>query len=178
MSESQSPDPILNVVQKGIKGDIRALLEEERLRGALLLTLAGIDTMAFLGMEKGKTGVSRSDYVEWADQYIEFQCSNQVSGLELYAARCAALHNYSTESRLSREGDCREIGWMSESTPAVRYNSEVREDLVLVSIPALSNCFFEGVDAFLVDVYSDDQRAEIADERFQKIMHTRPVSED
>lgn len=175
MSERQSPDPILNVVNKGIKGDIRALLDDGRLRGALLLTLAGIDTMAFLDMEEGNKDVSRSDYVEWVERYIEFQCTSQVSGLELYAARCAALHKYSTESRLSRQGDCREIGWMSESTPAVRYDPEVSEDLVLVSIPALSRCFFEGVDTFLIDVYSSNKRAEIAENRFEKIMHTIPV---
>ena len=172
-----SQDSIVNVIQQGIKGDICFLLKEDRLRGALLLTLAGIDSMAFLGMDEDKEQNKKPDYIEWANTYIEFSCSEQVSGLELYAARCGALHAYSTEANLHNRNDCRVIGWMSESTPEIRYEPDVDEQLVLVSIPALARAFFEGVDEFLIDLFSEDRRAEVAAERFQKIMHTIPVSE-
>ena len=169
-----SRDPLVNVVQRGIKEEIRLLLSHDKLRGALLLTLSGVDTMGYLVMDKSKEDVSRSDFITWADRYISFPCKEQVTGLELYGARCAALHNYGTESQLSREGRCRQILWMSKATPEVAYNPAINPGLVVVSIPALAEAFFAGVDRFLVDIYSDSDRAKRAEERFRKIMHALP----
>ena len=41
-------DPIVSVVHRGIKADIRTLLDHEGYRGAVLLTYAGMDAMADL----------------------------------------------------------------------------------------------------------------------------------
>ena len=151
------------------------LLEHGRLRGALLLTLCGIDAMAFLGMEPTKVEVRSSDFIAWADRYIQFPCENKISGSELYAARCAALHQYGTESRKSREGTVRQILWKDESRPEVLYAADKHQDFVLVSIPALAAAFFSGIDQFLVPVYADKTTAKIVDGRFQKLIHELPV---
>ena len=166
-----SRDPIINVVHHGVKQDIRTLLESGGVRGALLLTLSGIDTMAFLVMDDAKSDVTRTDFIQWADRYIRFPCAEQVSGLELYAARCAALHAYGTESHLSRKGDCRQIGWMSEARPEVVYAPEKHPDMVMVSIPALGRAFFAGIDAFLVDTFANPVKAARAEKRFKKVMY-------
>jgi len=167
-------DSIVKAIHDGIKGDIRLLLENERLRGALLLTLSGIDTMAFLGMPESQDDVTKSDFVAWADTYIKFPCDEQITGLELYAARCAALHAYGTESRLSREGRCRQIIWMSEAKPDIIYRPDKHPGIVVVAIPSLAQAFFAGVDRFLVNMYSDPSRSKLADRRFNKIMHQLP----
>jgi len=169
-----SRDPIVNVVYEGIKGEIRLLLEHGRLRGALLLTLAGIDAMAFLGMAKEKAEVTRLDFIAWADHYIRFPCKEQVTGIELYGARCAALHAYGTESALSREGKCRQVGWTSEMKPEIRSMPEKYPNVVMASIPAFAEAFFSGVDQFLIDTYADSKRAEIANSRLKKLMHLLP----
>ena len=150
-------------------------MEQERYRGALLLTLAGIDAMAFLGMDGTKEESSRSDFIRWAETYVQFPCEEQPTGLELYAARCAALHSYSTESALSIEEKCREIGWMGEAVPEVVYNPSVSESLLMLSIPALVEAFFAGIDRFIVHVYSDADRAAAADKRFGKLLHMLPI---
>jgi hypothetical protein len=43
-------ETLLNVVEEGIKGDVRSALENKRWRAAVILTLSGIDTMAYLGL--------------------------------------------------------------------------------------------------------------------------------
>lgn len=169
-----SRDPIINVVHRGVKQDIRTLLESGGLRGALLLMLSGIDTMAFLVMDDAKADVTRSDFIQWADRYMRFPCAEQVSGLELYAARCAALHAYGTESRLSREGCCRQIGWISEARREVVYAPQKHPDTVMVSIPALVRAFFAGIDTFLVDTFADPVKAARAEKRFKKLMYVLP----
>lgn len=47
------------------------------------------------------------------------------------------------------------LGYMSKSVPEVRFNPNVTSDLVLVSVPALAEAFFAGVDKFLVHVFAD-----------------------
>jgi len=85
------------------------------------------------------------------------------------------LHNYSAFSRMSREGECRNIGYMDQSVPEVRYNPKVSESLVLVSVPALAEAFSRGIDQFLIDLFSDNKKAQVAEERFKKLVHTFPV---
>jgi hypothetical protein len=91
--------------------------------------------------------------------------------LELYAARCAALHAYGTESHLSRKGDCRLIGWMSEASPEVVYAPQKYPDMVMVSIPVLVRAFFAGIDVFLIDTFADPVKAARAEKHFTKVMY-------
>ena len=172
-----SRDPIVNAINNGIKRGIRVALENECYGSVVVLILSGIDTMAYLGMPAGQQDVTRNDFVTWVDKYIRFPCREQLTGWDLYGARCGMLHSFSTISKLSRDGQCRQVGYMDRSIPEVRYDPNVDEDFVLVSIEALAEAFFKGVDKFLIDVYSDVQSVELADERFQLIVQTFQVQE-
>ncbi len=170
-------DPIVNVIHRGIKQDIRLLLDNHAWRGAILLTYAGMDTLAYLAMPSGRVKVERSDFIAWADQYVHFDGSVQLSGEELYAARCATLHSYGTESYLNRTKSVRQVGYMDKSDPPVRENARA-PDLVLVSVPALAAAFFTGVDRFLIDAFSDSARAALVEGRFEKLIHALPAERD
>lgn len=171
-----SRDPIINTVYNGIKKGIRVCSDNDCLGSAVILILSGIDTMAFLGMPAGQDDVTRSDFVEWADRYIRFPCKEQLSGMDLYGARCAALHHFGSASRLSRDGKCREVVYMSESVPEVRFVPSVSTGVVLVSVPALAEAFFSAIDRFLVELYSDSNRAALADQRFKLLFQSIPVT--
>ena len=94
--------------------------------------------MAYLAMPQDQTDVLGKDFIDLADRYIKFPCKNQLTGTDLYGARCAMVHTYSVNSRMSREGKARLIGYMDKSMPEVRYNPKVNKQLVLVSVPALA----------------------------------------
>lgn len=170
-------DPIINVVNNGIKRGIRVAIENECFGAAVILIYSGIDAMAFLGMPESQMDVTREDFIKWSERYIHFSCKEQLTGLDLYGARCSMLHNYSVFSRLSREGKCRTIGYMNKSTPEVRYNPAVDSSLVLVSVPALAEAFFRGMDQFLIDLFSDSSRKRITEERFSYLVHELPYRE-
>jgi hypothetical protein len=155
---------------------IRLLLDNRGLRGAIILIYAGMDAMAFLDMPADQDEVSAVDFVRWADRYVRFRCAEQLSGDELYGARCAALHAYGTESRRSKSGAIRQIGYMDQSEPPILSKASV-PGLVLVAVPALGEAFFSAVDQFLIDLFKDQARASIAEARFRKIMHELPLSE-
>lgn len=169
-----SRDPIINVVQNQIKRGIRVALENGCHASAVILIYAGIDTMAYLNMATGQEDVGKDDFVQWADRYVHFPCEEQVSGLELYGARCGMLHTHSITSRLSRQGSIRLIGYMDKSVPEVSYNPSVSKDLVLVSIRALADAFFSGVDRFLVELFADKEKAPLAEQRLRTLVHLLP----
>jgi hypothetical protein len=173
-----SRDPIINAVHNGIKRGIRVALENDCLGSAVILILSGIDAMAYIAMPASQDDVTRSDFVRWAEQYVKFPCREQLTGLDLYGARCAMLHNYGTASELSRKGKCRQVGYMDKSVPEVRFNPVVSNGLVLVSVPALADAFFAGVDKFLVDLFADKKKASVAEQRLKKLVQAMPLKKD
>jgi len=168
-------DPIINAIHKGIKRDIQITLDNNCLRATVILIYAGMDAMAFLDMPKGQTEVKRKDFIDWAERYIHFPCKEQLTGADLYGARCSMLHAYGAVSRMSNAGECRVIGYMDKSLPEIRYETdEALKHLVLVSIPALKDAFFKGIDKFLVDAFSDKKKAEIVEERLRTFVQQFP----
>jgi hypothetical protein len=168
-------DPVFNAVYDGIKRDIQTLLDAKRWRGALILIYSGMDAMAWVGMNGQQEDVDRSAFVAWAERYIRFQGSEQLTGLDLYGARCALLHNYSVFSRLSREGKCRVIGYTDRMVPPIRYAPAVSTEMVMVSLYHLADSFFEGVDRFLIDVFADSARRTSAEARLRKLIMELPM---
>jgi hypothetical protein len=161
-----SRDPIINVINNGIKRDIKVSIENNCWRAA----------MSFLNLPSDREDVSREDFIEWVERYIKFLCKEQLSGLDLYGARCSILHTYSAESKLSKTGKCRIVGYMYKSTPEeVVYNDKVSTELVMVSILGLKEAFFNGIDQFLINVFSDSKHAPIVEKRLKKLYHALPV---
>jgi hypothetical protein len=172
--ESYSSDPLINAIHQGIKRGIDVTVDNECWGSAVILIYSAMDTMAFLGMPADQNDVTRDDFVTWADRYIHFPCKEQISGLEFYGARCATLHTYGSESRISREGRVRQIGYFDHGLPEVRADASISTELVLVSVTALRQSVFTGIDRYLVDLFSDATRRDVAERRLQKIMNAVP----
>jgi hypothetical protein len=169
---------LINAIHNGIKRGIRVALENGCLGSAVILILCGIDAVAYLAMPASQEDVTRTDFVRWVDRYIKFPCKEQLTGLDLYGARCAMLHNYGVASDLSRKGKCRQIVYMDISVPEVRYEHNVSRDVVLVSVPALADAFFSGVDKSLVDLFLDKKKAPIAEQRLEKLVQNIPFKQE
>ncbi len=145
-------DALMNVVQEGIKGDLRAVLEIGRWRAAVTLTLAGMDTMAYLGLPPERVEVSGSDFIAWSERFIRFDGLLQLTGRDLYGARCGIVHTYGTASRLSRKGDARHVlyKYRRPGPPVELLPGD--PEAVIVSVEALADAFFGGVDHFMSSV--------------------------
>ena len=169
-----SRDPIINIVHNGIKRGISVVLENKCFGASVILIYSGIDAMAYLGTPCGQEDVRPEDFVDWAERYIRFPCQEQLTGLDLYGARCAMLHTYSTTSRLSRKRKCRQVGYVDKSVPEVIYEPQVSTQLVMISIEALKEAFFHAVDRFLMDLFSDPERAKAAEECLSKLVTQLP----
>lgn len=173
-----SRDPVINTIHNGIRRGIEVAVDNDCLASAVILIYSGIDTMAYLAMPKGQTDVKGEYFIDWAGRYIRFPCKDQLTGVDLYGARCAMVHTYSVSSKLLREGKARIIGYLNRSVPEVRYNPKIDREKVLVSVPALADAFFQGTDRFLVDVFSDKSRAPLVEARMRSLVQRLPVPKD
>jgi hypothetical protein len=179
MATKFSQDPIINVIHNSIRKGINITIEQECDASAVILMLSAIDAMAFLVMPEQQEDVGRRDFIEWAGQYVRFPGKHQLTGVDLYGARCAMLHSFGAQSKMSRSGECRVILWMGTSNPPIIFRPDLQTGYVMVSIPALRDALFEGMDRFLINLYKNpnSQAAKLADKRFQSFVQ-RTATDD
>lgn len=160
-----------NVLVNGIIGEIHDNFKQGRLRAAAILTYCGIDAMAFLTMPKGQANTTRTDFIKWVDDYLVFHDGLKLAGLELYAARCALVHTYSTEAELHRNGKVlRQIAYTDEMLPEIAESDE-EPNLVLVSIRGLVDAFHDGVAETIKTWMADREKRELAEVRLREMVH-------
>ena len=174
---SLKDDPLYNVIESGIKEDIAVTFAAKRYRATIILIYAGIDAMASLALPETQTEGTRADFVAWVEAYIRFPCPEQLTGLDLYGARCAQLHSYGFESRHSKKGDCREVSYVDHCVPEVRYEPSIMPHDVIVSIQGLRDAFFTGVNHFLIAVLADKDKAPLVSSRLAKMVHLLPYDD-
>jgi len=174
-----SQDPIINVIHNSIRKGISVTLEHECEASAVILILAAIDAMAYLAMPEYQEDVRSNDFIKWADEYIHFPGMAQLKGADLYGARCAMLHSFGARSKMSRKGHCRIILWLDNAVPPVIFNPKVHPQYVMVSIVALKDALFEGMDRFLINLYKNpnSKEAKLADRRFQSFVQKAPTDD-
>lgn len=176
MSLEWARDP-MSVVHDTIKKGIRVTLEHECIASALILIYSGIDAMAFLDMPEKKEPeeVCGADFVAWVDKWLRLRGDVQLTGEELWGARCGVVHCLGVESRATRHKTkpCRKIGYMWKSNcPAVR---KAHSDMVFVDVDALAEAFFSGIDKFIVALFA--ARPTLAEKRFRKMIRAYPFKE-
>jgi hypothetical protein len=175
-------DSLYNVLINSIVKDVNDAWERKSYRATLILVYSGIDAMAHLTMPADKDKVTRADFVAWAEKYLRFrdvakQPTLALPGIELYAARCALVHTYSSEADLHKKGDVkRQIGYGDEFLPEIAEKADV-EHLVIVSIRGLVDAFTRGIAATLQDIKGDEPRRKLFAERLEKMVHELPYAE-
>ncbi|MBU3980569.1 MAG: hypothetical protein KJ550_10070 [Proteobacteria bacterium] len=167
---------ILKIVQADIKDPIKIVLKNKNYRSAVMLILTGIDTMAYLSTPANKKNQDCYDFIEWVDKYVLFEGREKLTGLELYIARCVILHSYSDYSSIMSMGDCRKIEYTDQSNPdAIGYNPEESDKTVKVSVYALSDAFFKGLDRFFEYLFSNNEKVLLVEKRLDELMLKFPT---
>lgn len=168
MSELRN-DPVINTIYEGIVDPIKMLVEQEHFRAALLLTFCGIDAMTYLSLPNEKEDSGRKDFSAWCDKYIKLKnTQDRVDGLEFYAARSALVHNYKAESKLSDQGKVRILLFFTGQGPDSIYTPQESKEHIMVRIEGLIECFIEGVNEFVVDLFK--YHKERTERRLEKML--------
>jgi len=128
-----------------------------------------IDTMAYLSMKLGKDKNNKKDFIKWVEQYFHTM-ENQnyhYDANDVYGARCAKLHAYSSYSEYIIDKNCKLYGYHDGSEHI--YNSTKSEKLVLISVPRLKNDFQNTLKSFAEDVMNDKTIQECVLSRIGKV---------
>ncbi len=174
-------DPLINAIYQGIKRGIQVTYDNECYGACLILIYCGIDAMSYLDMPLGKTGVHADDFIQWAERYLSPNLKNQatyITGEELYSARCAVVHTYTVESRKTKGGSTRAIGYTIGGGQSIAWDAKIAPNLVVLRLEILRGAFFTAIDRFLTEGYADKQKQPILETRLRKLLNTIPYEKD
>lgn len=155
--------------------DIKVALDNGAFAGALILTYAAIDAMAFLSMPENRREVHRLDFINWAEKYMKTDSKQpyQYRGIDIYGARCGIVHRYGATSRLSDSGQCKIFGYHNGSEHM--YKPTVDENLVAISWKRFINDFFGAMREFLTDIMNDEELKEKVGRRIVELLYVSPI---
>ncbi len=172
-----SKDLLVNSIYQGIKRGIQVTYDNKCYGSLLILIYSGIDAMSYLSMPLQQGEVQSKDFIQWADKYMSPYLSNRitrVTGDELYSARCAVVHTYTIESRKTKSGNTRIIGYMFVGDQTMVWDSKVHPEMILLRLDTLRDAFFSAIDKFLIQSYADKQKQPILEARLRKLLNTIP----
>jgi hypothetical protein len=162
--------------QEGFERNVQELLTsveiclKSRLRlPALLILYAGIDIIAWLDRPSGQADVQRKDFIAWVGKYLLPNSGLRCNALELFAARCGLLHSYTSQSRLSRGGDAKQIFYTFGSAQPEELQSLIDTigtiPAVALQLEELFDAFRRGLERFKDALSRDTQHATLVYQR-------------
>ena len=170
-------DPLINAIYQGIKRDVQVTYDNECYRACLILIYCGIDVMSSLDMPSSQAEVHADDFIQWAERYLSPYLKNQttqITGEELYSARCALVHTYGVESRKTKSGSARAIWYTIGGGQSIVWDATVAPNLVSLRLETLRDAFLTAIDRFLIEGYADKQKQPILETRLRNLLNTIP----
>lgn len=152
---------------------IELCLKNHHRMPALILIYSGIDIFASLSCESGKNKATRSDFKEWCDKYLLPNYESECTAADIYAARCAIVHTYTSKSSLSESGGAREIvyAWGNRKPETLQQAIGLTtfKNTLVLHIDNLFEAFRVGVAAFLDEVNKQPELTNLVSERSRKL---------
>ena len=145
---------------------------------ALAMAFVCIDTMTFLALPLDRDQQTRQDFIDWVDMYLKGHEEQlyQYRGIDVYGARCALLHAFSTEAAYHQKfPGAKKFGYHDGGKHA--YDPSVDDRLVLIGTASFLDDVVRAVGAFVEEWKADaNLRARVAP-RLSKVLETFPVLE-
>ena len=165
-------DPVTAWINERVRA-IRVCLESHLPEAAITLIYAGIDTLGLLDAPAGQQDAEAKSFCNWCDRYIVPSLftidGEQVRAVDLYSARCGILHVSSPISKLTREGNARQI-WYEFRAGTGAHVLPNRELPLVVELEALEGAFRDGSARFLSDLKAEQGRFERAIDRAKQLL--------
>jgi hypothetical protein len=168
MARNNGYTPILNLLDQARRAQAAGLTIP-----ALAMVYVGIDTMAWLSLPVERDKQGRQDFYRWVDTYLKADADQpyQYVGRDVYAARCAVLHQFATIAELHRQNDPpKKFGYLDNGPHRTDGG-----DLVLISVAMLVRDYCHAAARFMEAARNDvDLKARI-DSRVLELLNTTPI---
>lgn len=117
---------------------------------ALAMAYVCIDTMAFLALPAGREKQGRQDFIAWVDAYLVGHPDQpyQYSGVDVYGARCAVLHAFSSEVDYHQLNPyAKTFGYHDGGKHA--FDPAVNQRLVIIGTASFLNDVIKATESFM-----------------------------
>ncbi|MGC2441753.1 hypothetical protein [Candidatus Binatus sp.] len=145
---------------------------------ALILVYSGIDVAGWL-YASNPAEQTNIRFVAWVNRYLlHAGAALEVSALELYGARCGLLHNFSSESDLSRkDGDIRKVHYAwgnsrAETLIEMARLAKLDGQNTAINVGELISAFRTGLTRFFEEATADPKIAQALETRWVKVFGT------
>lgn len=141
--------------------DATSALYEKKLYGHLLIIIySSMDTFGLLIAPSAQVSSTGDSFKNWVKKYITTPNTNiEFNEIDLWGARCAVLHTFTSGSDLSRRGQARELvyyGGDPTSKAAQQMDAHVRAMPGGAHLPVhfetLYNAFIQAIEPFMSDL--------------------------
>lgn len=153
--------------------------EHDLTTASIALAFVCMDALANLAMPVGKQRVTRKDFKDWVDQYLQAHPDQpyQYRSIDVYAARCAFLHTYGAEAALHEENPDI-IKFVYSNGGKHFYNRIVDPTLAIIGSKSFINDVIIGVDQFLEECQRDQALKQRVESRLNDVFQHRHVQND
>mgnify|MGYP007090087370 CR=1 FL=1 len=161
----------------GLIREIKMCQAHGLLSASMAMSYVLIDTLSFVGMEASKTKQGKSDFIAWVDKYLKSAPNQpyQYDGRDVYGARCAMLHSYSSEAdyHASNPG-VKKYGYHDADLHF--YDPQVDPLLVLISTTSFTNDIVIAAGNFVSDCVTDQNLGSLVRARLPGVLKNFPVN--
>lgn len=182
MAKNNSPD--FDALEKNLDNIIKSIelcLNAKLQISSLVLLYSGIDIVAWLNRPVSKERATKKDFIRWVDDYLLPSTNIKCEAIDLYAARCAIVHSYSFSSKLSKEGEAKEIyySWGKANIKSLQNDIDRRskKSAIAIHINDFLEAFKEGIEKFKLSIKSDKEKGKIICDRAGKYFYVNMPSD-
>jgi hypothetical protein len=160
-----------------ILGDIRWAIDSKRNLAAAQLILSAVDVIAGIDRPLEKEDTTGDIFIRWCDEHMAISGRDQqLTGLDLWGARCGFLHGYTPLAKVVREGRARMLGYVDEAENPVMGSTET-PDLLIVSLRSLFSSLTKGMAASMKRANCDAEIGNIVNQRMAMMFHSIDISD-
>ena len=158
-----------------------SLLHEKNLYGQILIIIySSIDTMGLLDAPPAQTSASGTSFKNWVKNYILSYPGIEFNEEDLWGARCAVLHTFTSESDLSKANKVREIQYIAGKKEGMEpLLNQIRTLDNGKHIPAfiedLIFALFEAIKKFCSVLLANCKNDSAYEKRLNKILQTYAI---
>jgi hypothetical protein len=160
---------------------VGTLFREELYAHTLIIIYSTIDTCGLLDAPPSQTTASGASFKAWVKKYLLDRPGIEFTDVDLWAARCAVLHTFTSESDMSKAGQARQLQYYTgdKATDHVQnFVSFTRSHDGGKHLPVhygdLCEGFFQAIKTFVPDLFTNCTSSSDYDNRLRKILQMVP----
>ena len=158
-----------------------SLLYENRLYGqVLVLIYSFIDSAGLLDAPSSQSRATGESFKNWVKKYITSDPQTNFNEVDLWSARCAVLHTFTSQSDLSNSGNAKELHYFSgpnDSSEAQAFISQIKTmQHIPVHIDGLYQTLLKAIEKFAPDLATNCESDKAYEIRLNKVLQQYSVT--